>query len=172
VRFRYLLALVVALVFSNHALAQVGVYGTVTGAHLSGFKPPYPYTDPYGFWTAGGTFGIYDDFLRAGPVHVGIDARGSILNTHDHKFNSGLGGVRVAFKPPRLPLRPYIQGSIGAGSTGATISLVYQVLGGMDITFFPHVDWRAVEVGGGAFHANGNNYPLVTISTGVVIRFR
>ena len=168
-RLRNLLCLS-ALAFSTLANAQIGVYGTVTGSHLGGIKPPYPYTDPYGFWTAGGTFGLYDDFAHLGPVHLGADFRGSILNTHDHKLNSGLGGVRVAFKPLVLPLRPYLQGSVGFGKTASATSFEYQVFGGLDWTLLPHVDWRTVEVGGGGLHSNSNNYPLVTISTGIVIR--
>lgn len=171
-RLRYLLCLAAALILSTVANAQTGIYGTVTGGHLGDMKPPYPYTGSYGFWTAGGTFGLYNDFGKFGPVHLGLDARGSVLNTHDHKLNSGLGGVRVAFKPPALPLRPYVQGSIGIGSTASATGFIYQALGGLDITFFPHVDWRAVEVGGGALRVNGNNLGLVTVSTGIVFRIR
>ncbi|MBS1798215.1 MAG: hypothetical protein JSS95_00165 [Acidobacteria bacterium] len=166
------------MILSTVANAQTGIYGTVTGGHLGDMKPPYPYTGSYGFWTAGGTFGLYNDFGKFGPIHLGLDARGSILNTHQHKISSGLGGVRVAFKPPVLPLRPYVQGSVGVGSTNfgagsiTKSGFLYQALGGLDVAFFPHVDWRAVEVGGGALHINGNNLGLFTVSTGVVFRIR
>lgn len=175
-RLRYLLCLSVALASSTLASAQIGIYGTATGGHLGGINAPYPYAGSYSFWTAGGTFGIYDDFARLGPVHLGADLRSSILNTHGRKLGSALGGIRFVIKPPVLPLRPYLQASVGAGSTNfgansnTTTGFQYQVFGGLDFTFFPHLDWRVAEVGGGGLRINGNNYPVTTISTGIVFR--
>ena len=174
-RVRYLLC-VIALAMTLQAKAQVGIYGTATGGYFGGVKAPYPYPGNASFWTAGGTFGLYDDFAHLGPLKLGADFRGSILNTHDHKLNSGLAGVRFAFKPPVLPLKPYVQGSFGVGSTnfgaGSNTSsgFQYQVLGGLDFTFFPRLDWRMVEAGGGSLHVNNSNYPVVTIGTGIVFR--
>lgn len=174
-RFRYLLFLV-SLAFAGQASAQIGVYGAFTGSHQGGIKPPYPYTQTYGFWAVGGTFGIYDDFIHAGPVHLGLDARGNILHSKNHKLDSGLGGLRVDFRAPLVPLRPYVQGSVGIGSTnfgGGNVTskgLMYQFLGGIDLSILPHIDWRVVEAGGGALRINGKNYPIATISTGIVVR--
>lgn len=174
-RFRYFLLAAIFL-FSFQAKAQIGIYGTFTGDHLSQFKPPYPYTGTYGYWSVGGSFGIYDDFAHLGPVRVGADLRGNILNSKGHKHNSGLAGVRFVFKPPVVPLRPYLQASVGAGNTnfgGGSVTATgfqYQVMGGLDLTFLPRLDWRVVEVGGGALRVNGANYTLATVSTGIVFR--
>ncbi|WP_263368296.1 hypothetical protein [Edaphobacter bradus] len=170
------LALVAALVFSVQAKAQIGLYGTVTSDHFGGIKPPYPYTDSYGYWAVGGSFGIYDDFAHAGPIRLGADLRGNILNSNGHKLNSGLAGVRFVFNPEVIPLRPYAQASVGVGSTNygtgsnMTTGFQYQILGGLDFTFFPRLDWRVVEIGGGGLHASGTNYPIGTVSTGIVFR--
>ncbi len=170
------LLLVLALAVTAQAKAQIGVYGTFTGGHLSSIKAPYPYTGTSGYWVAGGGFGIYDDFTHLGPVHVGADIRGTILNSKGRKLNSGLVGVRFAFKPPVLPLRPYLQASVGGGSTNygansATHSgLQYQFFGGLDYTFLPRLDWRIIEYGGGGLRISGANYPVQSISTGIVFR--
>ncbi len=175
-RIRCCLALIAALFFSVHAKAQIAVYGTFSGDHLGGINPPYPYTGSYSFWAAGGTFGIYDDFFHLGPVRLGVDLRGNIFNSKGHKLNSGLAGVRFAFKPPVAPFRPYLQASVGGGSTNfgggsvTTSGLQYMGAGGIDYTVFPRLDWRVIEVSGGGFRASGNNYPTSTISTGIVFR--
>jgi hypothetical protein len=168
--------LVLVLFLSVKANAQIGIYGTFSGSHLGGIRPPYPYSGNYGFWTAGGTFGAYDDFAHLGPARLGIDARGSILDTHGHKLNSALAGVRFAFKAPALPIRPYVQASAGIGNTnygGGSVTsngFQYQIFGGLDFTFLPRLDWRVLEIGAGALHTNGSNYPVETLSTGIVFR--
>lgn len=173
-----LLAAIAIAAMSAPAVGQTGIYGTFTGGHQGGIKPPYPFTGTHGFWAAGGTFGLYSDFIHAGPVRLGLDARGSILNSKGHKLDSGLGGVRVDFSAPMVPIRPYLQGSVGVGSTnfgGGNVTsqgLLYQFLGGIDATVLPHIDWRAVEVGGGALRIHGTNYPVVSVSTGIVLRLR
>lgn len=167
--------LLAAIAITAPAIGQTGVYGTLTGGHQGGIKAPYPYTGTRGFWVAGGTFGLYSDFIHAGPVRLGLDARGNILNSKGRKLDSGLGGVRVDFRAPMVPLRPYLQGSVGVGSTnfgGGNLTskgFLYQFLGGIDFTILPHIDWR-VEGGGGGLHVQHANYPVVNVSTGIVVR--
>jgi hypothetical protein len=109
------------------------------------------------------------------------------------RLYSGLAGVRAVFHTPYSALRPYIQGSAGiartnygllyneAGitSTGGIVgnSIVlhsnFQVQGfaGVDYRLLPFMDFRVVEVGYGVinpFGATAHNYPVGTISSGVV----
>lgn len=179
-RLRHLL-LVLALAITLQAKAQVGIYGTFSASHVGNIKPPFPYTDTYGFWALGGGIGIYDDFLHAGPIHLGADLRGSLLNSKGHKLNSGLAGARLSFRSRGIPLKPYVQASIGVGSTNygggnlMTKDLQYEVFGGLDVSFLPHVDWRLIEVGAGGLVDTGNNhvgsnFPMQTVSTGLVLR--
>jgi hypothetical protein len=53
----------------------------------------------------------------------------------------------------------------------------YLVAGGLDYTLVPHVDFRVVEVGYGRMSgvSSGGSAPtatLVSVSTGLVVRFR
>ena len=91
-------------------------------------------------------------------------------------------------KAPVLPIRPYVQASVGAGGTkytgptAAGISnlqyhskFMYEILGGVDYTLVPHVDLRVIEIGvgrqTGASGAVGNPAVItVEVSTGLVIR--
>src|SRR6202044_3984507 len=73
----------------------------------------------------GGTGGAYWDFMKLGPVRLGVDARGSILTTKrgayvnfdgpGARIYSVLGGVRASFHTPIAPLKPYLQVSAGLG---------------------------------------------------------
>jgi hypothetical protein len=106
-----------------------------------------------------------------------------------YQYHSALVGLRVAVKAPILPFKPYVQASIGAGGTkytGATApgitsrfsgKLLWEVLGGLDWTVFPHVDFRVIEVGfGKQSSVTGANYAsgptLVLVSSGLVFRLR
>lgn len=176
-RIRYIL-LIITLTLTIQASAQTGVYGAFTGGDLSSIKAPYPYTQSLSVKVVGGTFGIYNDFAHAGPVRLGVDLRGNILDSKGRKLNSGLGGLRVEFRAPTVPLRPYLQALVGVGNTNfgsgsaTSTGFVYQFLGGLDLNFFPRLDWRVIEIGGGALHARDANYPLATVSTGIVLRLR
>lgn len=176
-RIRFILFLA-ALACTVKTSAQTGVYGAFTGSDLSSIKAPYPYTQSTSVKVVGGTFGIYNNFVHAGPVRLGIDLRGNILDSKGRKLNSGLGGLRVEFRAPAVPLRPYLQALAGVGDTNfgsgsiTTTGFMYQFLGGLDLNFFPRLDWRVIEIGGGALHARNTNYPLATISTGIVLRLR
>src|ERR1700734_1008702 len=122
-----------AIVSCVSASAQVGVYGMFTVDQLGniGASPrlaiPFPPADApaNSVNPLGGTGGAYWDFMKLGPVKLGVDARGSILTTKrgayinfdgpGARIYSVLGGVRASFHTPIAALKPYIQGSVGLG---------------------------------------------------------
>lgn len=126
---RTALPLTLALFTASLAQAQLGVYGTVTVRRMTDI----PYTQGTttstngSFDPVGGTGGVYYDFRKVGPVKLGVDARGSIVNSTQGAYTSynaggghigsGLAGVRVSFHTPFIPLRPYVQGSGGVART-------------------------------------------------------
>ncbi len=138
------------------ARAQKGVFGTLTAV----FAPTggSGYTS-YG--TAGVGFGVYDTLLRGGPLALGVEVRGlAAPSTYEL-----MAGGRVAFTGRKF--RPY--GVVLAGVEGQRSGLQstssqfgYQVGGGLDISQGRWIDWRTVDITGGQ---------LLTISTGVVVRF-
>ena len=162
---RLALALSVPLSLCAVAPAQVALYANFTGSH---FDTP----DKFYF---GGTFGLYDDFYKFGPLHLGGDVRGSHLSGGDHNSSTSvLAGVRAAVKPPVLPIKPYAELLAGVASTdignvGGSKHLSAEANGGVDLTILPHIDWRVAEVGGqiGGDKANANFH----VSTGIVLRF-
>ena len=174
--------------FTSAAHAQGGVYATFTVERLSGIQssPILPagvaYNDsvnPLGF-----TGGAFFDFKSIGPVRLGLDVRGSSINTvrgaqvgsngpGTHIF-SGLGGVRLSFHTPIKYIRPYVEGAAGIGRSNygvltnsnlnsyvtpgvQTVSnLEYHGYAGVDVPFAPFADWRMFEVGYGALNSFGN----------------
>ena len=134
----------------------------------------------------GSMFGAYYDFRSIGPVRLGVDLRGSVLNsnksatTHASSVDlvrqySALGGLRGEFKTPFHWLHPYAQISGGfmhsnAASTAFSNYQNYtQVQGfaGADVTLLPVLDLRAIEVGAGeAF--GPSSHSIQSIGIGVV----
>jgi hypothetical protein len=195
-----------AVASSVSAFAQAGVYGMFTVDRLSNIdSSPIPplssnpqdtrlsTADPLG-----GTGGIYYDFMKLGPMRLGVDARGSILTTkrgayvnfngQGTKIYSALGGVRGVFKTKYAPLKPYLQLSAGLGrsnyglitpttNNGQTVihnNFEYEGLAGLDIKLLPILDWRVAELGYGGLLATGNlshNYPIKQVSMGFVVHF-
>ena len=165
------------------AQAQFGVYGKFDLNH-------YAFNDGSTAATTfhGGGFGIYNDFVRLGPVRGGVDLRESLVTASQYDYRSTLFGARVALKAPVLPIRPYVQASVGVGGTkskgpfaagigGASYSnkFTYAVLGGVDWTVFPHVDFRAIEIGYGRQSGVGSGAgsgasTMVMVSSGIVLR--
>ncbi len=172
------------------ARGQFAVYGTVTGERMSGFTC----TDPQGQCSAaggvvkpyGGTFGAYYDFRSIGPMRLGVDVRGGVLNSNKSATTyassvdsvrqySALGGLRGEFKTPFRWLHPYAQISGGymhsnaAGTFPTDYSNYTQLEGfaGADITLLPVLDLRAIEVGAGeAF--GPSSHSIQSIGIGVV----
>ena len=171
------------VLLSVSASAQLGIYGKFVATRFSG-------TEGVGSkvttWLYGPGAGVYYDFIHRGPIAVGADLRGELLSGTQQRYRSGLFGLRVSAKAPVLPVRPYIQGSAGVGGIESTNSGIvgnhydnkfqYAVFGGVDLTIFPHIDWRLAEAGYGRMSGVGSsaNVPassIFTVSSGLVIRF-
>jgi hypothetical protein len=202
----------VAIVSCVSASAQVGVYGMFTADELSNIAssplplPPNSTAPAFARSNSvnplGGTGGAYWDFMKLGPVRLGVDARGSILSTKrgaylnfdgpGARIYSVLGGVRASFHTPIAALKPYIQGSVGLGrsdyglyvgrpaSPAPLPNLVFsnfewQALAGVDVRLLPMLDWRMVEFGYGGldpFGTYSHNYPIKQVSSGFVVHFK
>jgi hypothetical protein len=184
------LALLSVLFCSVAARAQIGVYGTVTGERMTGFTC----TDPQGQCSAsggvvrpyGGTFGAYYDFRSVGPIRLGVDLRGSVLNSNKSATTyassvdavrqyTALGGLRGELKLPLHWLHPYalVSGGYAHSNAAGTLPTEYQNYGlaegfvGADITLLPFMDLRAIELGAGeAF--GPSSHSIQSIGIGVV----
>ena len=136
------------------------------------------------FW--GADFGGYVNFYHAHGYDAGIDIRDAIVTGNNARLNSFLVGARVIAKPIAESFKPYLQLSIGAGSSKPPTSPIkitrfqYGIFGGLDYTLAKHVDFRAFEIGYGSVDTinSGNfngtvSFPasrVLTISTGLVFR--
>jgi len=174
-------ALLILLAVAAHkAHAQIGVYGTLTAIKIS--NPTSAQSTTFGgtnagYWTTGGTLGAYYDFLRLGPVALGVDVRGQLAS----KAKLGLVGLRLAAHPPVLPFKPYIAGYVGVANrtniyNAASSDLAWQVASGLDYTLIPHIDFRAIEVGVGQISTGITTAPTgtpsyFTISSGITVHF-
>src|SRR5579875_388491 len=184
------IALVLFLFSAVGARAQFGVYGTVAGERMGGFTCQ----DPQGQCAATGgvvkpygtTFGGYYDFRSVGPIRLGVDLRGSVLNSNKSATTyassvdrvrqySALAGLRGEFKTPMHWLHPYAQISGGfMHSNAASINVTqYDSYGqlqgyvGADVTLLPILDLRAIELGAGeAF--GPSSHSIQSIGIGVV----
>lgn len=137
------------------------------------------------FWTSGIGGGLTLNMLPVGPVKFGADFRGS-TRPGTNGSDTAMGGLRLAIKPPLLPIKPYIQASGGyvatrtratSGGTFQNRYAAWEVLGGLDIPLVPFFDFRAVEVGAGTGYSlpgigsPAPNLSLFTINTGLVFHF-
>jgi hypothetical protein len=185
------LALVLFVFSSVAAHAQFGAYGTITGERLTGFTC----SDPQGTCSASGgvvrpygsMFGGYYDFRSMGPMLLGVDVRGAVLNSNKSATTyassvdlvrqySVLGGLRGEFKTPFRILHPYGEVAVGYMRSNAAgtnfndyaYSGYTQVEGfaGLDVTLLPVMDIRAIELGfGGAF--GSDTHSIQSIGIGV-----
>jgi hypothetical protein len=163
------------------AWAQLGIYGEYSAPNVPGDA----FLGTKTAWYEGFTGGVYDDFLHAGPIGVGLDLRGGYAKANINGTYNVLFGPRLAVKVPVLPFRPFIQGSIGFGgvksspgpgnSTHYTGRLQYGLIGGLDFTLIPHLDLRLPEIeyirtSDDQFSGPAAPVNLVTISAGLVLR--
>ena len=162
---RPLLAVLFALVFaSSVAHTQIGVYAGFSGAPVNGSSATASAFGPM--------FGVYAQSGRY--ISVGGDARGSFLTRNGFNYFTGAAGPRIAIKPPILPFKPYVEGLVGVANfndgsgTSSSTKLNYQVLGGIDATILPHIDWRVIEFDYSA--VSGNSINAKIFSTGLVLR--
>lgn len=177
------IALAIFLLAAISSSAQLALYGMGTGGHESGPNVGNNYSAPGAngsFIAWGGTGGIYYDFTHLGPAHLGADGRFILEHSgnnspYGNKIEGGLGGLRVDGHFPLIPLIPYAQAEIGGVGTNngneplLTTGFTYQVQVGMDITIFPHFDFRG-EYGVGNIFLDGSHPILQQFGGGFVLR--
>lgn len=137
------------------AVGQKAVFGTLSAV----FAPGANGYSSYG--TAGLGVGLYDTFLRGGPVGIAFEVRG-LAAPSTYEF---MAGGRLAITGRRF--RPYGVAVVGLegqrdGLTSTSSAVGFQAGGGLDVSQGRWIDWRTVEITGGE---------LLTVSTGLVVRF-
>lgn len=175
-----------ALSAGREAKAQIGLYATGSGGFLSAVNVQSgPLTlNSQGFSAFGGTFGVYDDLKKLGPLRFGGDARGFIehssnSNPYGNQLRGLLFGGRMEVNTHVIPLRPYIQAELGGVGTNygsqatRSSSFAYQVQIGADFTLFPHLDAR-FEYGDGEINSiySGYRQTMQQIGAGLVFRLK
>jgi hypothetical protein len=170
---------------------DVGLYVNPIGI---GIRNSQPDTGPFAFLGDGTTkrtfygadFGGFVDFFHAQKYDAGVDIRDVIVSGNNARLNSFLVGGRLAAKPIAEKFKPYVQLSIGLGSSKPPHSSVhvnrfqFGIYGGLDYTLSKHVDFRAIELGYGSVATvnSGNfngptsfpNSTLFSVSAGLVFR--
>jgi len=208
---RRLLLFVLALgIFPALAHAQAfSVYFTSVNTRFTNVQNGQNYNNNTGTYTNlfttswppefGGGFTLSK---AAGPLRLGMDFRGS-TNHGSTGADTAMAGPELALRVPIVHIKPYISAEGGyvatrtaglttnvAGSTvtanPATITNQYaawEVFGGIDVPIFSHVDFRAIEFGGGKgylanvgvsninFSNTNTQISLISIDTGVVVHF-
>jgi hypothetical protein len=192
-KLRYLASVVLLALTTVAAHSQVGLYFNpvaIVATNSVADNGPFAFLGQnstsqvfYGY-----NLGGYWDFFHSGKIGAGFDMRYSDLHANNALLRDFLVGVRVSGTPFAKPFKPYVQVSIGDGTTKAPQSTVhiskldYAVSGGVDYPIAHHVDFRIFEVGYGSLStaststiaASGPNIPaasLLTLSSGLVFRF-
>jgi hypothetical protein len=134
----------------------------------------------------GAAIGGFVDFYHAPKFDAGIDIRDTIVTGNNARLNSFLVGARFAAKPIAEKFKPYLQLSIGLGTSKPPTSPIklnrfeYGIYGGLDYSLHKHVDFRVVELGyGSVTTVNSGDFggtttfgssSLFNVSTGLVFR--
>jgi len=170
---------------------DVGLYVNPVGIHITNSQPdtgPFAFlgnnTTARMFW--GANIGGYVNFYHHPKYDAGIDIRDSIVSGNNAHLNSFLVVGRIIAKPIAEKFKPYVQLSVGVGSSKPPTSTVhlsrleYGIFGGLDYTLAKHVDFRAVDLGYGSVSTiNSGNFngattfpasSLFSVSTGLVFR--
>jgi hypothetical protein len=152
------------------ARAQTAVYGQFSASRFNSI----PNTNQWGY---GGNFGLYSDFMKVPFGKIGGDIRFQFVRPADNiTLFSTLLGPRLALHPKVVPLNPYAEFLFGAGhftygnNSPSTTQFDWRVLGGVDKTLLPHLDWRVIEVSYGQLNTYSGRLRPVTLSTGIVLR--
>jgi hypothetical protein len=170
---------------------DVGLFVNPVGVHITNSKAD---TGPFAFlgdnttarWFWGANIGGYVNFYHHPKYDAGIDIRDSIVSGNNANLNSFMVGGRIIAKPIAEKFKPYLQVSVGVGSSKPPHSTVhlsrfeYGIFGGLDYTLSKHVDFRAFELGYGSVStiSSGNfngstsfpNSRLFSVSSGLVFR--
>lgn len=158
-----LFAVLFSILFAGTACAQIAVYAGASGAPINGTGTSSAF---------GALVGVYAQ--KGMLLSIGGDARASFLTRNGFQYFTGAVGPRVAFRMPVLPLRPYVEGLVGVANynngsnSSSSTHLNYQVVGGLDATILPHIDWRVIEFDYSAVANSSVNAKIFT--TGLVIR--
>jgi hypothetical protein len=175
----------------NVGSTDVGLYVNPVGIHITNSQPDtgvfaFLGTNTTARWFYGANIGGYVNFFHDPKFDAGIDIRDTIVTGNNARLNSFLVGARVIAKPIAESFKPYLQLSVGVGSSKPPTSPIrlnrfqYGIFGGMDYTLAKHVDVRMFELGYGAVSTinSGNfggpvsfpNSRLFSISGGLVFR--
>src|SRR6267154_1803119 len=140
--------------------STTGISSTDIGLYVNpigiGIRNSQPDSGPFAFLgdnTTSRTFygaalGGYVNFFHAQKYDAGVDIRDIIVSGNGAHLNSFLVGGRIAAKPLAEKFKPYLQLSVGVGSSKAPHSTVhlnrfeYGIYGGLDYTLSKHVDFR------------------------------
>ena len=158
-------AVFVLLLGTSVAHAQLAFYGGFSGGPVGGTGVSAAY---------GPVVGAYVQSGRFIALSFGADARGTFLSHNGFNYYTGAAGPRFAFRAPILPLRPYVEGLVGAANfnngsgTSSSTKFNYQVIGGLDSTIRPHVDWRVIEFAYSG--VSGSSVDAKIFTTGLVLR--
>jgi len=183
------LTLCLSCLLSASARAQTGFYALGSGARLSGTNiGASTLAGASGNFTAyGETFGVYSNWAHFARISLGADFHLSFQSTanntpYGNKVRDGALGLRVGFKTPLLPLRPYVQAGLALGTTNygqypsedGSAGTGYEIGGGIDYTVLPHLDLRAMysagELYGSASRLGSANLNLQHVAVGIVLR--
>jgi hypothetical protein len=151
--------------------AQLGLY-----AGLTVQNPSIQGNNSYDLY--GGTLGAYLASGHLAILNLGVDLRGSFTRSSGNSFNTGAIGPRLGLNLHIIPLHPYVEATVGlasvnfqGGSPNNGISFEYQLIGGLDVTVFPRIDWRVAEFSyGGVSVPNSDSYHPKTLTTALVLR--
>jgi hypothetical protein len=165
-----LFALLLFALIVPAAQAQTALYGEFSASRFNSL----PNTNQWGY---GGGFGLYSDFAKVPFGKIGGDIRLQFVRPADNTtLFSTLLGPRIALHPKIVPLSPYAEFLFGAGhftygnNSPSTTQFDWRVLGGLDKTVLPHLDWRVIEVSYGQLNTYNGHLQPVTFSTGIVLR--
>jgi hypothetical protein len=170
---------------------DVGLYVNPVGIHITNSQAD---TGTFAFlgdgvtarWFYGANIGGYVNFAHNPKFDAGIDIRDSIVTGNNARLNSFLVGGRIMPKPIADVFKPYLQVSVGVGSSKPPTSPIrlnrfeLGIYGGLDYQLAKHVDFRAFEFGYGAVTTINSGdfggavtFPssrLFSISSGLVFR--
>jgi hypothetical protein len=178
--------LLLAMGMCSAAHAQLGIYAMGSGGYLSSVTAPSgPLTvTSQSFGAYGGTFGVYRNVYKLGPLRLGADGRAFLQssvnnNSYGNQLRGGLVGARLALVSKAAPFSPFIQAEVGGASTNygtsatRSTSFAYQVSGGLDYTIIPRLDAR-FEYGNGQISAvySGYKQTMQQVGLGLVFRFK
>ena len=169
---------------STPLLRQPHFTNVQTGSALTGSGYQEQYAN---FWASGVGGGVTLNFLPIGPVKLGFDFRGS-TRPGTAGADTAMAGFRVAFNPPLIHLKPYLQASGGyvgtrtvnltqtVGGTFTNKYAAWEILGGVDVPIASILDLRLIELGGGTgmtvgLSSSQPNISLFTVNTGLVLHF-